>query len=127
MKKIILGLLLVSTFAIAQETAPGSSQSLIDQEVNEFSPKTKKGEKVPSVSPLEENKGAKAGKSKKADRPHPCAMIERVCKQAGFTKWAHRDCIIPILKGKPVDGVKTEDISNQQIKACQMEKKSIHY
>ena len=125
MKKMMLGILLFSsTAAFGQDSAPGTS--LLDQEVNEFSPNTKKKEKVPAISPLEQDKG-RGSKSKRQDRPHPCAMIERVCKQAGFTKWAHRDCIIPILKGKPVDGVKTEDISNQQIKACQMEKSKIHY
>lgn len=124
MIKLALGILLVSTFALAQDPP---APSLLEQEVNEFSPNTKKNQKVPAISPLEQNKGRAKPKAKKNDRPHPCAMIERVCKKAGFTKWAHRDCIIPILKGKPVDGVKTEDISLQQIKACQMEKSTIHY
>lgn len=103
MKKIFILCLLISTFAMAAEP-------------------------VVPPSPLEEDVGSsKPVKPKKAERPHPCAMIERVCKEAQFKEWISRDCVIPILKGKKVDGVKTDDISNQQIKACQMEKKLIHY
>ena len=85
-------------------------------------------EPVVPPSPLEQDAGpSKPIKPKKTDRPNPCVMIERVCKGAGFKEWISRDCVIPILKGRPVDGVKTEDISNQQIKACQMEKNLLHY
>lgn len=66
-------------------------------------------------------------KPKKTDRPNPCAMVELACKKGNFGKFIHRDCIIPILKGQKVPGVNTDDISMQQIKACQMEKSTIHY
>ena len=69
----------------------------------------------------------KPKKPVKSERPQPCAVIERACKAAGFKEFLHRDCVKPLLKGLPVKDangtdVNTNDISLQQIKACQMYK-----
>ncbi|MCC7459967.1 MAG: hypothetical protein IT286_01575 [Proteobacteria bacterium] len=79
--------------------------------------------------PLDLNAPVEVKKTKpvRSERPQPCAMIERVCKGAGFKQYLHRDCVKPLLKGLPVkdangNPVTTGDISLQQIKACKMYK-----
>ena len=64
----------------------------------------------------------KKTKPAQTNRPNPCAVIERACKSAGYKEFFHRDCVKPILQGRPVKDVTTGDISLQQIKACKMYK-----
>lgn len=57
--------------------------------------------------------------NKKAQRPNPCLLIEKACKDGGIDpKWLYRDCLQHILAGHDVPGVSLGGISSGQVESC---------